>query len=84
MGLVAALAGVVVASPVEDWILAVDALPAGERAGAMGVVRPLLDALGGRYSAPAEGSAFYALQSCANHDCAPNAHALKVLTGRPA
>ena len=38
---------------------------------------PLLDALGEAYDAPAEGTGFFALQSCANHDCAPSAHAVK-------
>ena len=26
---------------------------------------------------PCEGTAFYALQSCINHSCSPNAHAMK-------
>jgi hypothetical protein len=38
---------------------------------------PLLDALGDSYAAGCEGSAFYALQSCLNHSCRPNAHAFK-------
>ena len=38
---------------------------------------PLLDALGETYDAACEGSAFYALQSCCNHSCAPNAYAFK-------
>lgn len=38
---------------------------------------PLLDALGESYDAGCEGSAFYALQSCLNHSCGPNAHAFK-------
>ena len=36
---------------------------------------PLLDALGESYAAGCEGSAFYALQSCLNHSCRPNARA---------
>lgn len=43
--------------------------------------RPLLDALGEGYDAHAEGTGFYALQSCANHSCQPNAHTLKVQIG---
>lgn len=39
--------------------------------------RPLLDALGEGYDAHADGTGFYALQSCANHSCQPNAHTLK-------
>ena len=38
---------------------------------------PLLDSLGDSYAAACEGSCFYALQSCCNHSCAPNAHAFK-------
>ncbi len=42
-----------------------------------GAAGPLLDSLGESYGAGCEGSAFYALQSCCNHSCAPNAHAFK-------
>jgi hypothetical protein len=38
------------------------------------------DALGGGYDAHADGTGFFALQSCANHSCEPNAHTLKVST----
>ena len=38
---------------------------------------PLLDALGEAYDATAQGTGFFALQSCANHDCAPSAQAVK-------
>ena len=34
-------------------------------------------AWGHSYDAVCEGSCFYALQSCLNHSCAPNAHAFK-------
>jgi hypothetical protein len=51
--------------------LAATPTPPARRAG------PLLDALGDAYDAPAEGTGFFALQACANHDCAPAAHALK-------
>ena len=37
----------------------------------------LLEGLGESYDASCEGSGFYALQSCCNHSCAPNAHAFK-------
>lgn len=36
---------------------------------------PLLDALDKEYDTPAEGSGFFALHSCINHSCAPNAAA---------
>jgi hypothetical protein len=38
------------------------------------------DALGEGYDAHADGTGFFALQSCANHSCEPNAHTLKVGT----
>ena len=71
------LAGLVVASPVVDYFLLLDGLPEPGRTSAMRVARPLLDALGNSYDVAADGTAFYALQSCANHSCQPNAHALK-------
>ena len=39
------------------------------------------DALGEGYDAHADGTGFFALQSCANHSCEPNAHTLKVSAG---
>ena len=38
---------------------------------------PVRDALGESYDQPCEGTGFYALQSCINHSCDPNAHAMK-------
>ena len=43
----------------------------------LSAAEPLLDALGDSYDAGCEGSCFYALQSCMNHSCDPNAHAYK-------
>ena len=43
----------------------------------IGGAGPLLEALGDAYETPCEGTAFYALQSCMNHSCSPNAHAMK-------
>jgi hypothetical protein len=76
-------AGVVVATPLEDYFLRLDGLPAEERRNAMACARPYLDAMGSAYAAPAEGTAFYAVQSCLNHSCQPNAHTLKVRTFGP-
>ncbi len=45
--------------------------------GCLAPAGPLLDGLGDSYDAACEGSCFYALQSCLNHSCAPNAHAFK-------
>jgi hypothetical protein len=63
---------------VEDYFLTVDELEEPDRSAAQKMTASLLDALGDAYTAPAEGTAFYTLQSCANHSCAPNAHTLKV------
>lgn len=55
-------------NPVENYFLLVDGLKdRKERAQVMKVTQPLLDALGRRYCIYAEGTAFYALQSCLNH-----------------
>ena len=74
-------AGILVASPVEDYFLLIDGLAEPDRAACQAVTRLLLDALDKAYDIPAEGTAFYALQSCANHSCEPNAHTLKVQPG---
>ncbi|BDA42304.1 probable SET and MYND domain-containing protein 5 [Coccomyxa sp. Obi] len=70
-----------VASPVEDYFELChgedSSLSAEEQHLTQLTTRPLLDALGEAYDAACEGSAFYALQSCCNHSCAPNAHAFK-------
>ncbi|KAF8072944.1 ATXR2 [Scenedesmus sp. PABB004] len=50
-------------------------LPARDAEAALAEVAPLLDALGGAADEPAEGTGFFALQSCLNHSCAPNAAA---------
>ncbi len=71
-------AGIAVASPLEDYFLHTDDLEEPERSSAKAVTDPLLDVLGAEYATPTEGTAFYSLQSCANHSCAPNAHTLKV------
>ncbi|CAL5219880.1 g1802 [Coccomyxa viridis] len=70
-----------VASPVEDYALACTAdtgsFDPGEQHMAQLLSRPVLNGLGDSYDAACEGSCFYALQSCLNHSCAPNAHAFK-------
>lgn len=75
------LTGIVVASPVEDYFLLIDGLEEPDRTASQAVTGPLLDALDRAYDIPAEGTGFYALQSCANHSCEPNAHTLKVHFG---
>ncbi|EIE20780.1 SET domain-containing protein [Coccomyxa subellipsoidea C-169] len=73
--------GIYVASPVEDYFELCHAEDGGlseeEQKLTHLITRPLLDSLGESYGAGCEGSAFYALQSCCNHSCAPNAHAFK-------
>ncbi|WIA29168.1 hypothetical protein OEZ86_011679 [Tetradesmus obliquus] len=51
-------------------------------AAAVQEVQPLLEALGDDADAPAEGTGFYALQSCVNHSCAPNAAATCLPSGQ--
>eukprot|EP00882_Tetradesmus_deserticola_P014358 GHRQ01015269.1.p3 GENE.GHRQ01015269.1~~GHRQ01015269.1.p3 ORF type:complete len:150 (+),score=94.76 GHRQ01015269.1:785-1234(+) len=53
-----------------------------DAAAALQEVQPLLEALGDDADAPAEGTGFYALQSCVNHSCAPNAAATCLPSGR--
>ena len=43
----------------------------------VGCADPIREALGDAYDQACEGTAFYALQSCINHSCDPNAHAMK-------
>ncbi|KAK9811846.1 hypothetical protein WJX72_011125 [[Myrmecia] bisecta] len=69
--------GIWVASPVQDYFLHIDALEGAERAAVHEAAGPLLEALDSSYDAPCEGTAYYALQSCMNHSCAPNCHAMK-------
>ena len=71
---------IAVASPVEDYFLAVDALDDASDATAKATkqaTNPLLDALDASYDAPCEGTGFFALQSCVNSDCDPNVAPLK-------
>jgi hypothetical protein len=71
---------IAVASPVEDYFLAVDALDDDTDVTAKSakqVTNPLLDALDTSYCAPCEGTGFFALQSCLNSDCDPNVAPVK-------
>lgn len=68
----------VVESPTENYLLAVDDMPDGEEKNAVTqVTQPLLDALDVDYDVPCIGTALYSIQSGFNHDCDPNAAPLK-------
>lgn len=65
-----------VASPVKRWLDLLDGLPEEEQARAYAAAAPFTDAL--PEDVPGcEGNAFYALHSCCNHSCVPNAEAFK-------
>lgn len=57
-------AGVVVASPVEDYFLLLDGLPEPERSAAMAVARPLLVTIGYRLSAAKWQNYLWIWQRC--------------------
>jgi len=67
-----------VASPVEAYFLAIDAMDEGEaKAAVTAVTAPLLDALDEAYSTPCEGTGLFPLQATLNHSCEPNVTLLK-------
>ena len=70
---------VVVESPVENFVLAVDDLPRGHpaRAAALAATSPLLDALDAGYATPLDGTGFYPFVACTNHACNPSLASLK-------
>lgn len=69
---------VAVASPVEAYFLQVDAMPPGEeKAAVQRASLPVLEALGGLYRTPCEGTGLFPLQAMLNHSCEPNVTLLK-------
>ena len=67
-----------VASPVEEYLLAVDAMDEGHAKAAITLLTtPLLDALDAAYATPCDGMGLYPLQATLNHSCEPNVHLLK-------
>ena len=67
-----------VASPVEEYLLLVDALPDGPSKDAVTrVTAPILDALGDAYATPLEGAGLFPLQATLNHNCEPNVTLVK-------
>ena len=67
-----------VASPVEEYFLAVDELPDGDaKRSVTAITAPLLDALDASYATPLEGTGLFPLQATLNHSCEPNVTLLK-------
>ena len=70
--------GIYVASPVPAWVDALASLPDAQRRPALEAAAPVIEALGDAAEEDAaEGSGFFALHSCTNHSCLPNAHVFK-------
>jgi len=64
------VAGIMSPSPVQEYIEAIDDLP--------DVDKSLIAKLGlDPEELCVDGTAFYAVQSCINHSCQPNAHAIR-------
>ncbi|XP_024526796.1 histone-lysine N-methyltransferase ATXR2 [Selaginella moellendorffii] len=68
---------VVVASPVENYFLYIQDLEPALKEQTEQITRPLFEALGEKYASFCQGSGFFALHSCINHSCEPNAKAFK-------
>ena len=67
-----------VASPVEAYLLAVDALPDGaHKASVSALTTPLLDALDEAYATPCDGTGLFPAQATLNHSCVPNVSLVK-------
>lgn len=72
------LAGIMSPSPICEYVEAVGDLPDTDRIPAQHVLKPLLAKLDVEpEQLCVEGTAFYAVQSCINHSCQPNAHAMR-------
>ena len=63
-------------SPLQEYIEAVEDLPDADRAAAQAAMDSALSNLDADELC-VEGTAFYAVQSCINHSCQPNAQALR-------
>ena len=69
---------VAVASPVEEYFLAVDATPPGPAREALtAITSPVLDALDEAYATPFDGTGLFPLQATLNHSCEPNVTLMK-------
>ena len=63
-------------SPLQEYIEAVEDLPDADTARAQATMGSAVSNLGADELC-VEGTAFYAIQSCINHSCQPNAHAFR-------
>ena len=63
-------------SPLQEYIEAVEDLPDADRAAGQAAMGSAFSSLGAD-EVCVEGTAFYAIQSCINHSCQPNAHAFR-------
>lgn len=70
--------GIMSPSPVSEYLEAIDDLPEADRVLAEATLKPLTADLDlDIEQLCVDGTAFYALQSCINHSCQPNAHAMR-------
>ena len=70
--------GIMSPSPIQEYAEAVSDLPDADRAAAQAGVASVLSQLDlDTDELSVEGTAFYAVQSCVNHSCQPNAEALR-------
>lgn len=71
-------AGIDSPSPVPEYLEAIDDLSEADKAAVQPMLQPILASIDVcAEELKVEGTAFYALQSCINHSCQPNAHALR-------
>lgn len=74
----ACVTGIDSPSPIQEYLEAINDLPETDRASVQLILQPLLAGMDiNAEDVHVEGTAFYALQSCINHSCQPNAHALR-------
>lgn len=71
-------AGIMSPSPIQEYTEALEDFPNANRAAAQAGIASLLNNMDiDTDELSVEGTAFYAVQSCINHSCQPNAHALR-------
>ena len=71
-------AGIMSPSPIQEYSDAIHDLPDTNKIPAQSLLEPLMSKLEvDANDLGVDGTAFYALQSCINHSCQPNAHAMR-------